>query len=65
MIRKESTETQEFVSGQDMEEGNDKSLEEMGFVPRAVGEPLRVKHMCDKKCNETRAAHDQSLRGLL
>ena len=35
-----------------------KRMEEMGFVPKAVSEPagcrepLRVKHMCDKKCNE-------------
>ena len=34
--------------------GSDKSLEELGFVPRAVGEPLPVKHMCDKKCDEKR-----------
>ena len=52
VIRKESAETQDFVSWQDMEEGNDKSLEEIGFVPRPVGEPLLVKHMCDKKCEE-------------
>ena len=24
----------------------------MRFVPSAVGEPLRVKHMCDIMCNE-------------
>ena len=28
------------------------SLEEMGFGSSAVCEPLRVKHMCDEKCNE-------------
>ena len=46
------------MSCQDMEVDSDKSLEEVGFVPSAVSdsagwhEPLRVKHMCDKKCNK-------------
>ena len=35
-----------------MEVASGKSLEEMGFVPSAVGELLRVKHMCDKWCDE-------------
>ena len=49
MIRKESVETQDYVSCQGMEVDDDKSLEELGFVPSAVGEPLRVKQMCDKE----------------
>ena len=40
--------------GQDMGEDDSKSLEEMSFVPSAVGQPPRVEHMCDKKCNERR-----------
>ena len=40
------------MSCQDMEVDDDKRLEELGFVPSAVGEPLRVKHICDKKCND-------------
>ena len=53
VIRKDSAETHDYVCCLDMEVDIDKGLEEMGFVPRAVGEPLRVKHMCDKMCNET------------
>ena len=52
VIRKESSETKDYVSREDMEVESDKSLEVMGNVPSAVGEPLRVKHMCDKKCNQ-------------
>ena len=48
--RKEFTQTQDNVSCQDMEVDNDKSLEEMGFVPTAVGEPSGAKYMHDKKC---------------
>ena len=36
----------------DMEVNVNKSLELVRFVPSAVGELLRVKHRCDKKCNE-------------
>ena len=57
VIRKESAQTQDYVSCHDMEVDDDKSLEDIGFVPSVVGnaewrEPLRVKYMCDKKCNE-------------
>ena len=52
MIRRESVETQDCVSYQDMEMDSDKSLEELGFVQFAVGVTRRVKHTCDKKCNE-------------
>ena len=67
VLRKESAETQEYesclqtqdyVSCQDMEEDDNKSLQAMDFVPSAVSdsagwhEPLRVKYMSDKKCNE-------------
>ena len=45
-------ETQDCVSYQDMEVDDDKRLEELGFVPSVVGEPFRVKHMCDKKCKD-------------
>ena len=45
-------ETQDSVSCKDMEVDDDTRLKELGFVPSAVGEPLRVKHMCDKKCND-------------
>ena len=48
-MRKESAETQDDVSCQDMEVDENKSLEEMGFVPSSVNEPFRVNHMCDKK----------------
>ena len=41
MIRKESVETQDCESCQDMEEDDDKSLEEMGFVPSAVSDSAR------------------------
>ena len=81
MTRTESAETPDHVSCQDMDVDDSKSLEKLGFVPRAVDEPLRVKHMCDKKCNEKsfkfswacshrggrgrHAAHDQPLQGVL
>ena len=58
VTRKESVETQDYGTCPDMEVDNDKSLEETGFVPKAVSDPagcrelLRVKHMCDKTCNE-------------
>ena len=52
MIRRESVETQDSVSYQDMEVDDDKRLEELGFLPSAVGVTLRVKHMCDKKCKD-------------
>ena len=58
VVRKESAETQDYVSCQDTEVDDDKSLEDVGFVPSAVSDsggwrkPIRVKHMCDKKCNE-------------
>ena len=58
VMRKESAETQDYVSCHDMEVDNDKSQEEVGFVRSAVSDSagrhdhLRVKHMCDKKCNE-------------
>ena len=51
-LRKETAETQDCVSCQDMEVDDNKSLEEMGFVPSAAGELLRVTHMCDKKGDE-------------
>ena len=41
-----------LVFCQDMETDDNKSLEELGFVPSAVGELIRVKHMCDQKCDE-------------
>ena len=31
---------------------DDESLEEIGFVPSAVGELLRIKHIRDTKCND-------------
>ena len=52
------SETQDYVSCQDMEVDDDKCLEEMGFVPSAMSEsagwhePLRDKLLWDKKCNE-------------
>ena len=52
VIQKESAETQDYVSCQDMETDDNKSLEQLGFVPSAVGELLRVKHMSDQKCDE-------------
>ena len=47
----DSAETQDYVSCQGMEVDDDKSLEELDFVPRAVGEPPRVQSTCDKKCD--------------
>ena len=38
VIRKGSAETQDCVSCQDMEADDDRSLEEMGFVPNAVSD---------------------------
>ena len=58
MIRKESAEVQGCTLHQDMEVDDDKSSEEMGFVPSGVidsagwRETLRVKCMCGKKCEE-------------
>ena len=52
VIRKGSAETQDHVTDQDTEVDDNNGLEEIGFVPSAVGEPLRAKHMWDKKCNE-------------
>ena len=57
-VRKESAETQDDESCQqnDVEVDEHNSLEELGFVPRAVSdslawrESLRVKYMRDKKC---------------
>ena len=51
-MRKEPGETQDYVSCQNMVVDDTKSLEEMGFVPSAVGEPPWVKHVCDKSCKE-------------
>ena len=51
VVRKESVETQDFVSCQDVELGVCKSLEELFLIPSAVGEPLGVKHLCDGKCD--------------
>ena len=57
MIRKESAETQDHASCQDMEVDNDKSLEVMGFVPSAVSksagwhEPLRVTRSATKRAS--------------
>ena len=59
MIRKESAETQDCVSCQDVEVDNDEGLEEeMVFVPSAVSgsagrrEPLSFEYMSDQKCHE-------------
>ena len=54
VVRQESAETQDYVSCQDMDVDGGTSLEELGFVPSAVGELLRVKHMCDKKSRDKR-----------
>ena len=54
VVRQESAETQDYVSCQDMDVDGDTSLEELGFVPSAVGDLLRVKHMCDKKSRDKR-----------
>ena len=35
-----------------MEVGDNKNFDVIGVAPNAVGEPLRVKHICDKKCDE-------------
>ena len=57
-MRKESAETQDYVSCQDTEVDNDKSKEEAGSARSAASDSagrhdqLRVKHMCDKMCNE-------------
>ena len=51
VMRKEVAEKFDCVSCQHRKVDDNKSLEELGFVPSAVGEPLRVKHMCSKKCN--------------
>ena len=48
VIRKESAETQDYVSCQDVEVDNDKCVEEVSFVPNAVG----------NKCNEKGLAHN-------
>ena len=40
------------MSCQGVEVDDDKRPEGMGFFPSAVGERLRVKHMCDKTCDE-------------
>ena len=40
------------VPCQDVAFDGSKSLEERGLIPKAVGEPLRAKHMCDGKSNE-------------
>ena len=52
MVRKESVETQNYVSRKDVEFEGRKSLEELDLIPIALGEPLQVKHMCDGNCNE-------------
>ena len=52
LMRQEAVGTQDHMSCQGMEVDDGRSLEEMGFGPSAVGEPLGVKHMCDKKCGE-------------
>ena len=51
VVRKESAETHDYTSCQDTEVDNDKSLEEMDFLPSAVSEsvgwhePLRVMYI--------------------
>ena len=60
MIRKESAQTQDYVSApplvshldQNMEVGKDVNLEELGVVPSAVSQPSWAIHMCDKMCRE-------------
>ena len=52
VIRVESEETQDFFkercsSGYPSEE----EVEEIGFVPSAVGEPLWALHLCDNECS--------------
>ena len=52
VIRVESVETQDYVSGQQgLEELGQEETEELGFVPSAVSEPQWALHMCDK-CRE-------------
>ena len=48
VTRKESAKTQDYVS---MPRRGVFCVEELGMVPSSVGEPLRVKHLCDGKCN--------------
>ena len=56
MVKEERSDTERIggdcVSCQDAKEDTDKSVGEMGFVSTEVSEPLRVQHMCDKKCND-------------
>ena len=58
--RKESADTKEYESCQQngMEVDEEEGMEDLTFVPSAVSdwagwhEPLRVKYMCDQKCNK-------------
>ena len=52
VTRQESSETQKYVRYQDMEIDDDKSLEEIGFVPVSDSAGWGVKYTCDKKCNK-------------
>ena len=78
VVRKESPETQNYVSCQDVEVDDNRNLEGIGFVSSAVGELLRVQDTCEKKCSEEglrlgghrnsrerHTAHDHFLRELL
>ena len=58
VAQNESGETQDYVSAppflkhrdQSLEEEDDVTLEELGFIASAVREPRRAEHMCDKNC---------------
>ena len=60
VVREESADTQEYESCQqsDMEVDRDEGMEELSFISSAVSEsavsrePVRIKYMCDKKCNK-------------
>ena len=51
MRRVESEETQVYVMGQrSCGYPNQEEVEEIGFVPSAVSEPLCALHLCDNEC---------------
>ena len=52
VTRKEPDETQDYVSCQDVQFDGNRNLEELGMVPSSVDEPLRIKHLCDGRCDE-------------
>ena len=65
VIRVESAETQDTVSGQQgVEDFGAEETSELSFVPSAVSEPQWDLQMCGNKCAEKRASSSSMLRPL-